>query len=307
MALGIALQIDGYISNFIGFYFAEGEPYLNTAHGTVINYWDGTVHFFLYLAMIVLFCNRLSYREVGLYWAGSLLNSMVVLLLGAVTGNHPIKLSIFVNTPYLLLPIITSVKLLHERPPQARSFLQFPNIFKRPVDFLFLLYFGAALCISIYRALAAMGGNYSSMKLYVKDYDPYLRDPTNFPFIQVSSYAYFFVTYYLFAIYGLLCPGQHWMADWSLIHAGAAAQGQMTYILGARHHHTNWAFRFDTSGPEASIFYGINLTLLLVPQLFAIWCLCDVEKFGRSNTVYKMQVEENGLMPLENSDAKKKL
>ena len=56
--LGIALELDGYIANFIGYYFAEGEPYLQTAHGTLINYWDGTVHFALYLAIIVLFFNR---------------------------------------------------------------------------------------------------------------------------------------------------------------------------------------------------------------------------------------------------------
>ena len=35
---------------------------------------------------------------------------------------------------------------------------------------------------------------------------------------------FYFVPYYGMAIYGLLNPGQHWMVDWSLLHAGAAAQ-----------------------------------------------------------------------------------
>ncbi|GFR86658.1 transmembrane 6 superfamily member 1-like [Elysia marginata] len=81
--------------------------------------------------MVALFFNRLSYREVGLYWAGSILNSMIVLLPGAVTGDHPVKLSILLSTPSILLPIIAAVKLLHERPPQARSFVRH--------NFLFLL------------------------------------------------------------------------------------------------------------------------------------------------------------------------
>ena len=37
-------------------------------------------------------------------------------------------------------------------------------------------------------------------------------------------YLFYFLPYYSAAIYGLLWPGHTWMLDWSLLHAGAAAQ-----------------------------------------------------------------------------------
>lgn len=37
---------------------AQGEPYLRTAHGIMICYWDGIVHYGLYLTMITAMSQR---------------------------------------------------------------------------------------------------------------------------------------------------------------------------------------------------------------------------------------------------------
>ncbi|KFR01884.1 Transmembrane 6 superfamily member 2, partial [Opisthocomus hoazin] len=83
----ISLEEDGYISGFAEVFVREGEPYLRTAHGIMICYWDGVVHYGLYLAMIVAIGRRKSYRNLGLFWLGSLMMSIVVFLLGNLIGT----------------------------------------------------------------------------------------------------------------------------------------------------------------------------------------------------------------------------
>ncbi|XP_059151320.1 transmembrane 6 superfamily member 1-like [Physella acuta] len=289
--LGIGLELDHYISNFIGFYLAEGEPYLRTAHGTVINYWDGTTHFGLYLIILTLYSQRKSYRECALFWVGSILNSMVVLLPGGIAGNHPFKLSILLNTPYILVPLFAGFKLIHEHPVQARSFIKFKPLWQRPLDLFFFLFFIAAICISIFRGLTLLNGNAVLMTDYLKHVEPYMKDLSSFPKFQILAYGYFYLVYYFAAAFGLLFPGKHWMADWSLIHAGAAAQAQVTYIWGSLHHRTPGPLHPPLEGTSAVVFWSINLSLLIIPLLFAVRCLQDVESFGRTFTVYPSKYE----------------
>ncbi|XP_009696227.1 PREDICTED: transmembrane 6 superfamily member 2, partial [Cariama cristata] len=112
----ISLEEDGYISGFMEVFVREGEPYLRTAHGIMICYWDGIVHYGLYLAMIAAIGQRKSYRNLGLFWLGSLMMSIVVFLLGNLIGKYSSDLSpaFLLNLPYLLIPIWAGGRLFQQ-------------------------------------------------------------------------------------------------------------------------------------------------------------------------------------------------
>ena len=52
MDLVIVLQTDGLLKDLVNFYFQNAESYLASPHCSVILYFDSTVHFGLYMALI---------------------------------------------------------------------------------------------------------------------------------------------------------------------------------------------------------------------------------------------------------------
>jgi len=94
------------ITGFSGFYLKIGEPYLGTSFGTLCDVWDLTVHYLLYLRIIYCIDNGKDYRNVLLLYLGSMLCSLVLLLIGGLGGIHgDFYPATILNTPYVVLPI----------------------------------------------------------------------------------------------------------------------------------------------------------------------------------------------------------
>lgn len=48
----IAFENDDIIADFVTFFLKDGEPQMKTAHGTMMSYWDGLVHYGIWLMIL---------------------------------------------------------------------------------------------------------------------------------------------------------------------------------------------------------------------------------------------------------------
>ena len=93
-----------------------------------------------------------------------------------------------------------------------------------------------------------------------------------FCLFQSLVYFYYFIPFYIAAICSLLYPNQHWIKDWSILHAGASSQAQLVYISCSFHWMTAEQFRVPDDLVARTIFFTINVSLWVMPHLFAIYC-----------------------------------
>ncbi|XP_015271011.1 PREDICTED: transmembrane 6 superfamily member 2 [Gekko japonicus] len=237
----IALEEDGYIGGFMEFYMKEGEPYLRTAYGIMICYWDGVVHYGLYLAMITAMSQRKSYRSFGLYWIGSLTMSLLVFLPGNIVGKYgsEIRLAYFLNFPYLLIPIWAARRIFSQPKPlpllmadkvseeQSRSILQ------RPLDLGLVGFFLLSAAFTLFRGLVVLDCPADVCFDYVYQQEPYLRDPVAYPKVQA----------------------------------------QFSHLGSSLHHRTPYPYRT----PEGAWWFVVvsNVVYAMGPHLLAYRCLCN--------------------------------
>uniref|UniRef100_A0A8C5VRY9 Transmembrane 6 superfamily member 2 n=1 Tax=Microcebus murinus TaxID=30608 RepID=A0A8C5VRY9_MICMU len=243
--LMIALQEDGYVTGFVDFYTKEGEPYLRTAHGVFTCYWDGTVHYLLYLAMAGAIRSRKRYRNLGLYWLGSFVMSVLVFLPGNILGKYSseVRPSFFLTVPYVLAPCWAGMRVFTQsRAPPCCT----PDavVLDCPMDACFA---------------------------YIYQYEPYLRDPVAYPKVQMLVCMFYVLPFYGLAAYALTFPGCSWLPDWALVFAGALGQAQFSHMGASTHLRTPFTYRV----PEDTwtCFFLSNLLYALGPHLLAFRCL----------------------------------
>ncbi|XP_062590587.1 transmembrane 6 superfamily member 2-like [Saccostrea cucullata] len=279
--LTIALENDKIVHSVMAFYFVSGEPYLKSGHGSGINYHDGIIHFACYIIILLAIDNRKNYREVGLYWGGSIVNSLIVLMLGGAVGQHGAKWSMLLNVIYMVVPVWITKKVL-DKPSNIKEKSASENLMKRPFDIVAIVLLLSTMFIYIFKGLAALGCNSAVTQYFVKNYEPYLGDPIAFPKVQMMTYLFYCVPFCAFASYSLIhAPAKQWFLDWLFIYAGAVLNGQIPYMFASLHHLTHKDYRLPKTSEAQWAFWTQNVFLLIVPQILLVHYYFSNRKEGK--------------------------
>ncbi|XP_026201923.1 transmembrane 6 superfamily member 2 [Anabas testudineus] len=271
-----ALEHDGFISGFMEFYQKTGEPYLGTAYAIMMCYWDGTAHFIMYLMMISRITDKKAYRNLGLFWAGSLCANMSVFIAGIVAGKYGSEIcpAFWLNFVFLLVPVWGAITLF--RRPKDRPLIggynaqhvQSMKLIWRPQDLILVLLLLAAMAFTVLRGLVALDSPLEASSIYLRHYEPYLKDPVGYPRVMMLNLFFYGLPILGAFVYGLLKPGCTWMPDWTVFFAGAMIQCQWTHIGGSLHPRTTAPFRIP-----ADAFWPVlaaNLIYSATPILVAL-------------------------------------
>ncbi|XP_068557913.1 transmembrane 6 superfamily member 2-like [Cebidichthys violaceus] len=273
-----ALEQDGFISGFMGFYIKMGEPHLSTAYAVMMSYWEGVLHFVLFLTIIHRMFKGKSYRSLGLLWAGSSIANQIVHIPGVVIGKYGsnIRPAFWRNVPFFLVPF-WAASLLFSRPREIPvipadkiSAEQKKGLLSRPVDLLLSVLSLGAMAFSVFRGLVVLDCPLDACFTYIYQYEPYLKDPVGFPRVMMLVYLFYALPLLTVFIYGLKTPGCTWMLDWTIFFAGAMAQTQWCHIGASLHSRTPFTYRVpaDKWWPVITL----NVLLAAVPALLALRC-----------------------------------
>ncbi|XP_057697883.1 transmembrane 6 superfamily member 1-like isoform X2 [Corythoichthys intestinalis] len=257
----IGLEQDNIIDGFVTFYLKEADPHINTAHGHMMSYWDGCVHYLMYLLMIAAITWGDNFRAIGLYWVGSFVMRSIIYLLGNAVGKYGTEMGplFFLHLLYISVSVWACFRVFSHPSTQIVEFTniqeaQKMTLFDRPLDLCFIIYLIPAITFCVFRGLMLVSMLYSG-------------------------------PYYIMTLYSLLVPGCEWMLDLTLVHSGAIAQAQFSHIGASLHTRTPFSYRVPAD--SQLIFLLVNILYALVPQVLCYRCTTRPAFFLRGKTEKK--------------------
>lgn len=260
----ISFTVMGY-TDVMQSYFDNGEPYLRSSHGMAVNFWDGTVHFGLYLWMIFCLAERREHSREALFWVGSIVGSCIVYMAGNVIGEYAehIEPSFLLNVPFMLVPIFYGWKVINDdssQVPTTRSALSLS-------DFALVAALLTVAGLSCFRMLVVLNSDITMSQTWATEIEPYLLSPTRYPQIQMLVYGLYLMPFSILAAIAFWRPPSRALACWAWIIAGAVAQGQFSHIVASISAASDP--EFATAAGQQLTFWFTNLMVMLIPLWFA--------------------------------------
>ena len=248
-------------TDVMAWYFASGEPYLNTAHGMAINIWDGTVHYALYLIMAYQMASGASYRRTGLIWVGSMMGSGMVFLVGNLIGvfaNH-VEPSYLLNVPFMLVPIFLAWRIFAQHNATAGPAAPAGAMAK----WLLTLALLAVAGFSLFRLLVALNPA-TGITAGWSAIEPYLQSPMAYPQLQIAVYAFWLAPFCLIAALSLWRTSGPGISHWAWIFVGVVCQGQFAHIIAGLSEKNAGIVRIasDQTGSFLIVNLGVAATVI---------------------------------------------
>ncbi|XP_017277616.1 transmembrane 6 superfamily member 2 [Kryptolebias marmoratus] len=277
LGLTNALEQDGFISGFMGFYLKTGEPHLSTAYAVMMSYWEAVNLLLLLTTIHRMFAGK-SYRSLGLLWSGSSIANQIVHIPGVVIGKYGsnIRPAFWRNVPFFLVPFWAAAQLFSRRrempiiSADKIAVEQRKSLLSRPADLLLSVFFLGVLVFFVFRGLVVLDCPLDACFTYIYQYEPYLKDPVGFPRVMMLVYLFYAVPLVIVLLYGLKTPGCSWMLDLTIFFAGAMAQTQWCHIGASLHSRTPFTYRVPVDKKWPVI--AINVLLAIAPALLALRC-----------------------------------
>ena len=268
-------------TNIGSFYMHHGEEYFRTAYGVGCLGYDGTIHLLLqiYLAHSTLLGrNDSNQLFVGLFWAGSIINSMPPLLMGGATGafSATIKPSTALNAPYVLIPIAYAVSIFANNDnDNTNKSARRKNI--PCVDFVRISGHVLSIIFHIIRCMAVLDSQSTVARWWTATSEPILdvasKGYADYGVVRVQMLQNFF---YLIPYHGACVSAimsNHQSATYaklSVLVAGASLNAQSVYVtIGS----VNLVDFGDLRWLEPpSLFYLVNAGALCFALIDALVC-----------------------------------